>query len=136
MDQEQIIGTLGRIAKALESIANNKPTLERIACALERMAPNEAAPNLTYDISTFNTFDWSAIGATVEIKDKDGPAIVVWQGNRFTRRSPENAFGAAIFYSRCTGKDGDRNIYERLITFKELPKNANPISRKAENAIR
>jgi hypothetical protein len=109
--------------------------LERIAQALERMAPCESAPNLTYDLGEFKTFDWQAIGASVEVADQYGPAIVVWQGNRFTRRSPENAYNTAIFYSRCVGKEGDRNLYERLITFKELPKNARPISREAEAKI-
>ena len=108
--------------------------LERIATALERIAPAESAPNLSYDLSEFNNFDWEAIGAKVEIKDQYGPAVVIWGGNRFIRRSPEK-YDPAIFYSRCIGKENNRNLYERLITFKELSKNARPISRDAESKL-
>jgi len=108
--------------------------LERIANALERMAPAESAPNLTYDLSEFKNFDWGAIGAKIEVKDQYGPAIVIWQGNRFVRRSPDK-YDPAIFYSRCIGKEDNRNVYEKLVTFKELPKNARPISREAESKL-
>lgn len=112
------------------------PLLERIAIALERMAPRESAPNLVYDMTEWKSYDWSALGATVLVRDKDGPAIVEWGGNRYTRRSPNNGWGAAVFYSRCIGTDETgKKLYDRLIAFKELPKNAKPISREAEAYI-
>ena len=111
--------------------------LERIANALERMAPsNSSAPNLVYDLSQYEHFDWEAIGATVAVVDEGGPALVTWGGNTFKRRSPNNKYGAAIFYSRCVGKENGENIYERLITFKEMSTSVEPLSRKAETALK
>lgn len=109
--------------------------LERIANALEKIAPKESAPDLKYELEDFKDFNWTAIDATVTTSDQYGPAIVLWGGNRYIRRSPNNSWGAAILFTRCIGKEGDRNIYERLVTFKELPKSAKPISREAESYL-
>lgn len=106
--------------------------LERIATSLERMAPDAGAPNLQKPIDEFRGFDWGSIGAKVVQADQYGPAIVEWGGKQFTRRSPQNKFGAAIWFSRSTGdKDSEgRTIYERLISFKVL-EGADPVSGKA-----
>ena len=106
--------------------------MERIAIALERMAPDGGAPNLQKSIEEFKSFNWASIGAKVVQTDQYGPAIVEWGGKQFTRRSPQNKFSAAIWFSRGTGeKDSEgRTIYERLISFKVL-EGADPLSAKA-----
>lgn len=94
--------------------------LERIAIALERLTPTKA-PEYQKSLSDYRHFDWSTIGAKVVHADQDGAAIVEWNGQQYSRRSPQNKFGAAIWYSRAIGKDEDGNTaYERLITFKQL----------------
>jgi hypothetical protein len=83
----------------------------------------------------FKSFDWGKIGAIVEEFDQYGAAIVSFRGKQYQRRSPENAFTPAIYFSRCVGKDANgKNLYERLITFKR-PAEVNPVSRKVENMI-
>lgn len=111
--------------------------LERIAAALERLAPSATAPNYRRNLNEFKTFDWESIGAKVDERDCYGVASVIWQNQQFKRRSPENAYGAVVFFSRCTGKDEEgRNIYERLITFKEATElKIRPISRKVESLL-
>lgn len=95
--------------------------LERLADALERMAPIAAAPNYQHPLEDFVGFDWASINATVDRLDQYGAAIVSWRGQQFVRRSPSNKFGEAIWFSRCVGKGDDgENKYERLITFKPV----------------
>lgn len=110
--------------------------LERIATSLERMAPDGGAPNIQKNIEEFRSFDWGSIGAKVVQSDSHGPATVEHGGKIYTRRSPQNKYDAAIWFSRSTGeKDGEgRTIYERLISFKTL-KGADPISAKAAQQL-
>ncbi|HLO84809.1 MAG TPA: single-stranded DNA-binding protein [Nostocaceae cyanobacterium] len=109
--------------------------LERIADALDRFVPN-TAPNYQRSISEFPNFDWSSINATVEKSDQYGAAVVSWCGYQFVRRSPSNKFGAAIWFSRCVGKNDNQNIYERLITFKPLSdKEAEPVPEKVQRHL-
>ncbi len=115
-----------------KQMALQNQLLERIASATERTADSISqmaqsskteAPNLTAPLESFSSFDWTAIGATVERSDRDGAAIVSWRGLQFVRRSPSNKFGEAIWFSRCVGKDdAGENKYERLITFRPLAK--------------
>lgn len=121
--------------RTLERIAN---ALERIAIALETAQGEKPAPNYKQDLKNFANFDWNSIGAEVEKSDRYGVATVIWQGKRFVRRSPENAYGAAIFFTRCVGKDEDgRNKYERLITFTPVEEiKVRAISREAESLIK
>ena len=94
----------------------------RIADALELGTNKQEAPNYQQPLANFQKFDWASIGAIVERKDQYGAAIVSWRGKQFTRRSPSNKFGEAIWFSRCIGKtDAGENKYERLITFKRYP---------------
>lgn len=111
--------------------------LEKIANLLSQQLPRQPAPNYQAVLEKFQQFDWSSIGATVEIKDSYGVALVNWNGQLYQRRSPDNAYGAVIFFSRCIGKaDNGTNQYERLITFKSTKEIiVNPISRKAEGLI-
>ncbi len=111
-------------------------TLERMALALEQMSPQAVAPNYQLELKDFATFDWASIGAVVADYDSDGATAVVWKNNTYLRRSPSNKFGAAIWFSRCVGRDDlGANIYERLITFKvkqvpeQLPKRVASVQR-------
>ena len=108
--------------------------IERMANALDALAADKqpAAPNLVRDLAGFADFDWASIGAHVAGYDQFGPTMVEYRGQTYKRRSPENEYGAAIWFNRSIGKDADgRNRYERLITFKEM-RAAKPISRSAE----
>lgn len=96
--------------------------LERIADAVEQItATNATPPNYQRPLEEFGNFSWDSIGVAVERSDQYGAAIVNWKGYQFVRRSPTNKFGAAIWFSRCTGKDEEgNNKYDRLITFKPI----------------
>lgn len=115
----------------LEIGQRSMAALERIAVVLERHTPPTSnAPSYTFPLESFASFDWESIGASVERTDNYGAAIVSWQGNNFVRRSPNNKFGEAIFFSRCVGKDEQgENKYERLISFKSIPQ-AEPLPEK------
>jgi len=107
--------------------------LESINAKLESQV---TAPNLERSLKDYAEFDWSAIQAQVVERDRYGPAIVEWNGRQFKRRSPENKFGAAIWFSRALGKDGDKVQYERLITFRPADSEGiEPISRQAERYL-
>ena len=115
---EIIAQQLGRIADALEEIA---------------LANAPKAPNYVRSITEYQTFDWSGLGAEVVKKDKFGVAQVQWGGYLWTRRSPQNKFGEAIWFSRTEGKDTEGKIrYARLITFKK-PGEVEPVPEKVMN---
>ena len=122
-----------RQAIALEQIS---VTLERVAIALDRLSP-KTAPNYQYPLESFSSFDGNSIYVTVVKSDQYGAAVVSWNGQQYLRRSPQNKFGEAIWYSRCTGKAEDgSNQYERLITFKPLSKaEAEPLPEKVKNLL-
>lgn len=114
---EQLLGFLERIALALESIPH-------------------PAPDIVLDLSAYSGFDWSSIGAQPIARDKHGAIAVRYDGKIYLRRSPTNKFGVAIWYSRATGKDGDETTYERLITFKEVKVEADPLPAKTLAVLR
>ena len=62
--------------------------VERIAQILEQSLPRQPAPNHRAILEDFHQFDWSSIGAKVELEDKYGVASVIWNGERYKRRSP------------------------------------------------
>lgn len=98
-------------------------TLERIAEALERLAPSPVAPGYQFPLESWNSFDWRSIGAVIEQSDTHGPTVIRWHGLQFLRRAPANRYSEALWFSRCTGKDDQgENQYERLITFKPVSK--------------
>lgn len=119
---------------------NNKETerllsaLERIATALESIP--QPAPDIVRDICHYSGFNWNSIHAEVLARDKHGAIAVRHSGKIYTRRSPVNKFGVAIWYSRATGKDGDETTYERLITFKEVKVEADPLPEKTLALLR
>jgi hypothetical protein len=116
----------------LQLLKRQVAALESIADALNRLAPS-TPPNYEHDLSEYKTFDWSRINASVEKRDQYGVAVVKWRGHLFTRRSPSNKFGEAIWFSRCVGKNDSQNTYERLITFKPLSKReAEPLPERVQ----
>ncbi|NJR71148.1 MAG: hypothetical protein HC771_22815 [Synechococcales cyanobacterium CRU_2_2] len=88
-------------------------------------------------IEAFASFDWASIGAVVVATDGDGPTVVEFQGEVFKRRSPQNKFDPAVWYSRSLGKDdAGTQQYQKLVVFKDLGGDAvDPINSKAKNAI-
>lgn len=109
--------------------------LNRIAIALETLAmANAPAPNYAKPIESFGGFDWSSIGAVAHACDKNGATEVNWGGYTWTRRSPSNKFGEAIWFSRPLGKAEDGSVkYARLITFRKFS-DAEPLPAKTERA--
>lgn len=95
--------------------------LERIALAVERMAPPIKVPNYQFPLEAFQTFDWESIDAFVEEIDRLGPCVVNWQGIRFQRQSLGNRFRDSTWFAVVVGSDerGDP-IYQRLITFRPM----------------
>ena len=108
--------------------------LERIALALEQMIPPPAPPTYQFALKDYSSFDWASIGAVVAEQDSDGVSAVLWRKHIYFRRSPTNKFGAAIWFSRCLGKDDNgANVYEKLVTFKQMTP-AEPLSTRVTSA--
>lgn len=91
---------------------------------------SQPVPNLTRPLSEFKTFDWGSIGAIVVQSDNDGPTIISYQGREYRRRSPENKFNPAIWFSR---KEGE--LYVRLISFTAKCDPVEPLGRKVINLL-
>lgn len=123
-----------QLATVIELLASIAASLAEIASHTERERPE--APNFQRPIDQYPTFSWDSIEATVVRSDEYGPTHIEWDGRLWTRRSPENKFGEAIWFSRTSGKDTDgNNRYLRLITFKKVSE-AEPLSRGAERMVR
>ena len=108
----------------------------RLADALESVARSLApeAPNYQRQLAYYSSFDWSSIGARIVSSDDDGPSHVEWGEYTWQRRSPQNKFGEAIWFSRPLGKDAEGNVkYVRLITFRQ-PSEVEPIPSKVSKA--
>jgi len=133
-NQNILVQQMHALNKTLHIIAES---LQDIELHLRQLAiSSNPAPNYQRAMSEYNNFDWSSIGATVLSRDNDGATVVEWNGQVFKRRSPNNKYDAAIFFSRCLGKDAaGNNQYARLIKFTP-PAEAEPISDKAKKAIR
>jgi DdrB-like protein len=108
--------------------------LERIAGALESFP--KPAPDIVRNLSDYPRFPWASIGAEVIASDKHGATAVRCGGKVYVRRNPSNKYGVAIWYSRATGREGDETTYERLITFKEVKVEADPLSEKTVALLR
>lgn len=135
---EKLIITLGqRTSEQNEILQMIAASLQGVESHLRQIAiSSNPDPNFQRPLSEYPGFDWSSIGATVLNQDDDGATAVEWNGQVFTRRSPNNKYDAAIFFSRCFGKDAaGNNQYARLIKFRP-PAEAEPISAKAKKAIR
>jgi DdrB-like protein len=135
---EKLIVTLGqRISEQNEILRMIAAGLQGVEGHLRQIAiSSNTAPNYQRPLSEYPTFDWPSIGATALNRDGDGATTVEWNGQVFTRRSPNNKFDAVVWFSRCVGKDADgNNRYARLISFKAAG-GAEPIAAKAKKAIR
>jgi hypothetical protein len=126
----------GRKTNLSEALSLIAASLEGIEASLRQIAlSSNPAPNYQRPLYEYPHFDWTSIGATILKEDRDGATAVEWNGQVFTRRSPSNKFGAAVWFSRCVGKDSEgNNRYARLITFKDSSE-AEPIAGKARQAI-
>lgn len=112
---------LQRNTMALEAIRD-------ILSAIRLQLVADHVPNYQYDLAAFPGFNWESIGAVVMERDSDGVATVSWAGHTYIRRAPQNKFGDAIWFSRCTGKAPDgAPQYARLITFKRGNTKAEPV---------
>src|SRR5687767_15974019 len=120
---EKLIITLGQRMTAhneiLQMIASS---LEGIDASLRQIAiSSNPAPNYHRPLTEYPEFDWTSIGAAILKEDQEGVTAVEWNGQVFTRRSANNKFDAAVWFSRCTGKDAEgNNRYARLMTFKAV----------------
>jgi len=134
---EKLITVLGQrmngLNRTLQMIAES---LQGVELHMREMSiSSNPAPNYRRPLSDYQDFDWASIGAIVLKEDIDGATEVEWNGQVFTRRSPQNSYDAAIWYSRSVGKDSEgKNKYLRLITFK-APSESGPIAVKAKKAI-
>jgi DdrB-like protein len=106
---EKLIVALGhRVSEQNEILQMIAASLQGVECHLRQIAiSSNPAPNYQRPLSDYPGFNWPSIGATVLKEDHDGATAVEWNGQVFTRRSPNNKFDAAIWFSRCTGKDAD-----------------------------
>jgi len=110
--------------------------LNRIAVALEAAKPAEMDA-ITLPIGAYKTFDWAQINCRVFAGDEFGVSQVfsMNDGRVYTRRTNDK-FGSEIWFSRGDGKSADGTPhYKRLIEFREIG-NAEPIGRKAEQALK
>lgn len=106
---------LRRIAAALEALVSAEPRRP----GAEHSA--EAPADLEYPLADYAGFDWAGIGAQVVARDNGGATVVRHGGVIYKRRSPDNRFGEAIWFSRPAGRDADGAMqYRRLITFRKL----------------
>ena len=135
---EKLIITLGqRVNEQNEILRMIAASLQGVESHLRQMAvSSNPAPNYQRPLSEYPIFDWPSIGATVLNRDEDGVTAVEWNGQVFTRRSPNNKFDAAVWFSRHLGQDADGNKrYAHLIVFRALS-DAEPIAAKAKKGIR
>src|SRR5262249_5101804 len=106
---EKLIVTLGQRMSALNKLLQMiVESLQGVESHLRQIAvSSNPAPNYQRLLSEYPHFDWPSIGAAVLKKDDDGATSVEWNGQVFARRCPNNKFDAAVWFSRCVGKDAD-----------------------------
>jgi hypothetical protein len=106
---EKLIVKLGqRMSEQNEILRVIAASLQGVESHLRHMAvSSNPAPNYQRHLSEYPSFDWSSIGATVLNRDGDGVTAVEWNGQVFTRRSPNNKFAEAVWFSRHLGQDSD-----------------------------
>ena len=128
----QADGDFDRLLTALRVIWRELREIKQLLAEREPPSP-PPAPNLRRLLADYPNFDWASIGAVVKHRDDDGPALVEWRGNLYTRRTNPK-FGAEIWFSRATGRDEDGVSYERLITFAEPPA-VEPLPKRVRDAL-
>src|SRR5215510_11893970 len=97
---EKLIVTLGqRIIEQNELLRMIAASLQGTESHLRQIAiSSNPAPNYQRPLSEYADFDWVSIGATVLNRDDDGVTAVEWNSQVFTRRSPNNKFGNAVWF--------------------------------------
>jgi len=129
----QADGDFDRLLTALRVIWRELREIKQLLAEREPPSSPPPAPNLRRLLADYPDFDWAGIGAVVKQRDDDGPALVEWRGNLYTRRTNPK-FGAEIWFSRATGRDEDGEVsYERLITFAEPPA-VEPLPKRVRDA--
>ena len=127
---------LQRNTMALEAIRDVLRDTYTTLLAIQRIQANSLPTDYQYDLSAFPNFDWDTIGARVVHSDRYGAAVVAWGGHTYIRRAPQNKFGEAIWFSRCTGKgESGENVYVRLITFKNISRSVEPIPERVSRYL-
>jgi len=117
---------LKRIESRLETIIVNQ---QRIIALLER---NDRGNRKQYvrPLSDYRDFEWEKIGARVMGRDRYGATMVEVGMDIYVRRSPDNKYESAIWFSRSLGEG---NGYEKLIVFRDLE--ASELGKKARGKI-
>ena len=112
---------IDRVLQALRHVyAQNRRIERKLDLLLEQgVGQVGEVETVVRPLAEFATFDWRSIQAEVVEADRKGPTIVRWQGKQYLRRSPNNNFRKAIWYSRYVGRRGEMRVYDRLITFRE-----------------
>lgn len=122
-----------------QSVAELTQEVRKLTIATAANEAAKLAPNYRQKLTDYPSFDWSSIDAEVIERDDYGVSVVQWGGYSWTRKSPGNAYGSDIFFSRSIGKDeNDKHQFVRLIGFYS-PKQSQPpqpISRGAEAALK
>lgn len=95
-------------------------SIKRIEMSVLAIA-SQNPPNWKRPLAAYKNGWIAAIGAYEIAKDQHGPTVVWWAGHQYTRRCGSNPkYGAAIWFSRATGKGEDgETAYARLITFED-----------------
>lgn len=145
MTDEQFDKFLKVVQQGFGALNNHFASLIQISAAAQKSFEQLAiaanpAPNYRKPLADYWVFDWESIGAIPRNYDDEGVTAVEWNGRLFTRRSPQNKFKEAVWFSRAIGKDDqDKNKYETLIKFQdageaeELPKK---VLKAASNAVK
>lgn len=127
---------LQRNTMALEAIRDILCNIRADIQFLKQLVWKDTAPDFQSDLSAYPNFNWDTIGAVVTQSDRYGAAVVTWGGHTYIRRAPQNKFGEAIWFSRCTGKgNSGENIYSRLITFKRRDTSVEPIPERVSKHL-
>ena len=110
-----------KILQALRHVYSQNLRIERKLDLLLEQGVSQVGEveSIVRPLAEFTTFDWATIQAQVVETDRYGPTIVCWQGKQYLRRSPNNNFRTAVWYSRYVGRRGEVRVYDRLITFRE-----------------
>ena len=122
-----------------QSVAELTQEVRKLAIATEAAEANKLAPNYRRKLTEYPSFDWASIDAEVVNTDGYGVQAVQWGGYEWTRKSPDNAYGDDVFFSRSIGKDeSGKHIRVRLIGFYSPRQQSapRPISRGAEAALK
>lgn len=121
---------LDSIATSVERLADSN---DKLAAAIEKIANYQAMQpreiqTMYFSLGEYPQFDWEGrVGAKVIARDKDGAIAIEFEGKTYTRRCPMNKYEDVIVYSRASGKEGEKLIYEWLVCFKEPKKPTNDV---------